>query len=227
MDCSKEPKRPAPPALVGGRRDEHGCIPSAGYTFCGTIGRCHRPFEEECPDCDTCLARQKGGENLACHGCAHDGDKADEDLCPAPATISALSADSAKVQCERAQCVFAVDASVPLKEQRSCKARNTGVCYGNDSRCGHNAVGNIVFDGRRWKSGHEMTKEACLSCHDGCDCEWVPSGEVSEHAPKAGCPSTAALERLPAATAKTACEAAGCCYWVDKHDAQSRCEVKE
>jgi len=35
---------------VGGDRDEHGCIGSAGYQWCGSRGKCLRPWEDECPD---------------------------------------------------------------------------------------------------------------------------------------------------------------------------------
>merc|ERR1711920_781649 len=32
-------------ALAGGDRDEHDCIPSAGYTWCAAMGSCIRPWE--------------------------------------------------------------------------------------------------------------------------------------------------------------------------------------
>ncbi len=34
--------------LVGGDRDEHGCIGSAGYTWCETKQKCLRVWEEDC-----------------------------------------------------------------------------------------------------------------------------------------------------------------------------------
>lgn len=34
--------------LLGGDRDEHGCIPSAGYVWCEKLGKCIRPWEEKC-----------------------------------------------------------------------------------------------------------------------------------------------------------------------------------
>mgnify|MGYP003981523091 CR=1 FL=1 len=30
--------------MVGGDRDEHGCIGSAGYTYCKGMGKCVRPW---------------------------------------------------------------------------------------------------------------------------------------------------------------------------------------
>lgn len=36
------------PHLLGGDRDEHGCIPSAGYIWCEKLGKCIRPWEEKC-----------------------------------------------------------------------------------------------------------------------------------------------------------------------------------
>ena len=48
--CSFEP-------IIGGDKDEHGCIGSAGYTWCESKGRCLREWEEGCPteivDCAT------------------------------------------------------------------------------------------------------------------------------------------------------------------------------
>ncbi len=38
------------PPIVGGDRDAHGCIPSAGYTWCDTKQKCLRQWEEPCND---------------------------------------------------------------------------------------------------------------------------------------------------------------------------------
>ncbi|HHQ45358.1 MAG TPA: hypothetical protein ENN13_04395 [Candidatus Altiarchaeales archaeon] len=38
--------------LLGGDRDEHGCIPSAGYSWCETKQKCLRIWEESCPGMD-------------------------------------------------------------------------------------------------------------------------------------------------------------------------------
>ncbi len=43
IGCSSEPK-------VGGDRDEHGCIVSAGYVWCEEKQKCLRPWEETCRD---------------------------------------------------------------------------------------------------------------------------------------------------------------------------------
>jgi len=37
------------PVLLGGDRDAHGCIASAGYTWCDSKQLCLRSWEEECP----------------------------------------------------------------------------------------------------------------------------------------------------------------------------------
>lgn len=42
--ASPEPPAPAPP-MVGGDRDAHGCIPSAGYAWCTRSDQCERPWE--------------------------------------------------------------------------------------------------------------------------------------------------------------------------------------
>lgn len=36
--------------LVGGDRDEHGCIPSAGYKWCPSTEKCQRMWEEYCEE---------------------------------------------------------------------------------------------------------------------------------------------------------------------------------
>ena len=47
---ASEPVTEAPPAppLVGGDRDAHGCIGSAGYSWCEAKQKCLRPWEEKC-----------------------------------------------------------------------------------------------------------------------------------------------------------------------------------
>jgi len=44
-DLSEEPAKP----LVGGDKDEYGCIPSAGYVWCESKQKCLRLWEEDCP----------------------------------------------------------------------------------------------------------------------------------------------------------------------------------
>ena len=36
--------------IVGGDRDEHGCIGSAGYSWCESKQKCLRVWEESCQD---------------------------------------------------------------------------------------------------------------------------------------------------------------------------------
>lgn len=44
--CATQPKpAPIPVQIVGGDRDVHGCIPSAGYTWCERESACVRPWE--------------------------------------------------------------------------------------------------------------------------------------------------------------------------------------
>ncbi len=51
---ARDPTTAAP--VVGGDRDEHGCIGSAGYQWCQRSGRCERPWE---------LAQAQGLANTA------------------------------------------------------------------------------------------------------------------------------------------------------------------
>lgn len=52
--CSKQP--PPSKTIVGADRDAHGCIPSAGYSWCDKTSQCERPWE---------LAKQQGFPNTA------------------------------------------------------------------------------------------------------------------------------------------------------------------
>lgn len=40
--------KPSNEPLVGGDKDEHGCIPSAGYSWCTPKNKCLRVWEEKC-----------------------------------------------------------------------------------------------------------------------------------------------------------------------------------
>lgn len=31
--------------MIGGNRDQHGCLPAAGYSWCGYTRQCERPWE--------------------------------------------------------------------------------------------------------------------------------------------------------------------------------------
>lgn len=72
--CARPEKVPTPasnaPAapVVGGDRDAHGCIGSAGYQWCARSQRCERPWE---------LAQAQGVANAA---------EAIDAWCAAPAT---------------------------------------------------------------------------------------------------------------------------------------------
>lgn len=65
--CSSTATQPAQVVAPGSDRDAHGCIPSAGYSWCAKTNRCERPWE---------LAKQNGFENTS---------KAFEDFCRVPA----------------------------------------------------------------------------------------------------------------------------------------------
>lgn len=44
--------------MVGDDRDEHGCIGSAGYSWCESKNKCLRTWEEECPADDADLIKE-------------------------------------------------------------------------------------------------------------------------------------------------------------------------
>ena len=46
VGCTKEaPSEPQANAPIGSDRDEHGCIASAGYSWCAATDSCERPWE--------------------------------------------------------------------------------------------------------------------------------------------------------------------------------------
>lgn len=45
MACTAPVAEQAPPPMVGGDQDAHGCKASAGYTWCAKTARCERPWE--------------------------------------------------------------------------------------------------------------------------------------------------------------------------------------
>jgi hypothetical protein len=59
IDENVEEEKP----LLGGDRDEHGCIGSAGYVWCESLEECIRPWETECPE-ETIVGGDKDE-----HGC--------------------------------------------------------------------------------------------------------------------------------------------------------------
>lgn len=38
-----------PNKRIGGGTDDHGCYPSAGYSWCESLGKCIRRWETPCP----------------------------------------------------------------------------------------------------------------------------------------------------------------------------------
>jgi hypothetical protein len=79
--------------MVGGDRDAHGCIGSAGYTWCAVKNKCLRPFEESCgkvdesgggpnckvwyDGCNTCSRSTVGGmQACTMMACIQGGDAA-------------------------------------------------------------------------------------------------------------------------------------------------------
>lgn len=44
------------PPLIGGQRDDHGCLTPAGYSWCEQKQKCLRPWEEKCTPTSTLTA---------------------------------------------------------------------------------------------------------------------------------------------------------------------------
>eukprot|EP00939_MAST-03C_sp_MAST-3C-sp1_P001402 g1402.t1 len=79
--CAKEEEAVQNDGLLGagGDSDAHGCKPSTGMEWCDRLGKCiarweyhvhtQHDFDATCASCQSCLARQAVGENIACPGC--------------------------------------------------------------------------------------------------------------------------------------------------------------
>jgi len=57
------------PPMPGSDRDSHGCIPSAGYTWCDASQKCIRPWEENCTAAPTQNNTPMPGSDRDSHGC--------------------------------------------------------------------------------------------------------------------------------------------------------------
>jgi hypothetical protein len=55
-----------PNSIVGGDRDEHGCINSAGYSWCEAKGKCLRTWEESCSKSNSCGIENCHGMDIVC-----------------------------------------------------------------------------------------------------------------------------------------------------------------
>ncbi|MBN2101254.1 MAG: hypothetical protein JW716_00085 [Candidatus Aenigmarchaeota archaeon] len=48
--------------LIGGDKDEHGCLIAAGYSWCESKQKCLRTWEEECPQADGSVTEEVNSE---------------------------------------------------------------------------------------------------------------------------------------------------------------------
>ncbi len=55
---------------IGGERDEHGCLPTAGYTWCESKQKCLRTWEEECPESEVSEKECMTGDDCIKGGCS-------------------------------------------------------------------------------------------------------------------------------------------------------------
>lgn len=93
-------------ALVGGARDDHSCLISAGYTWCESSQSCIRQWETPCSDsfvsCDDCLIQQRKGMNIAC---PQDCDMIAVDPMP-PVVIDPLPPPPPPLTCAEVMCMM-------------------------------------------------------------------------------------------------------------------------
>ncbi len=102
--------------LIGGSKDSHSCLTSAGYTWCSIKNKCLRTWEEACKIATTTTTTKPAivGGDKDIHGCI---------------SSAGYSWCEAKNKCLRTweeSCI----------EDPSCKLEN---CHGLDIKCGPNA----------------------------------------------------------------------------------------
>ncbi len=74
--AAPEEEQEQPP--VGGDRDEHGCIGSAGYTWCEPKQKCLREWEEPCEETPGHMTEERAREIAQASPCTENGSLTDE-----------------------------------------------------------------------------------------------------------------------------------------------------
>jgi hypothetical protein len=102
--------------IVGGDKDSHGCIPSAGYSWCDAKQKCIRQWEENCT-----AEQQLAGKYRDSHGCI---------------VSSGYSWCDAKQKCIRSWKEKCTNANVHIctqkeKQNKICTMEYIGVCGSN------------------------------------------------------------------------------------------------
>lgn len=88
--CVKQP-------VLGGDKDEHGCIGSAGYSWCEAKQKCLRTWEESCSaECGTCPQLSSPGPDFCKDGTIVAGVK-NECGCQGPPTCLKACTEEAKI----------------------------------------------------------------------------------------------------------------------------------
>lgn len=84
--------------IVGGDKDIHGCISSAGYSWCEAKQKCIRPFEENCtaPECDECPQLSPPAPGF-CEGGTITAGKVNECGCQGPPQCIRACTEEAKI----------------------------------------------------------------------------------------------------------------------------------
>ncbi len=83
--------------IVGGDKDEHGCIGSAGYSWCDAKQKCLRTWEENCTEgCGTCPQLSPPAPGFCAGGTIISGEK-DECRCQGPPKCVRACTEEAKI----------------------------------------------------------------------------------------------------------------------------------
>lgn len=143
--------------IVGGDRDEHGCIGSAGYTWCETKRKCLRLWEEICEG----SVAKPDYEEHGCSGFAGEVWCASQQKCLRAPECDALQGGQLDTSC-RVQnchgldivCGFGGEAMCTMMYQLGDKCRQYASCEKVDGTCRQKA--NPKFD-------------TCKACVQNCE----------------------------------------------------------
>ncbi len=118
--------------VVGGDRDEHGCIGSAGYSWCANKNKCLRTWEESCDTPIACTMQYQPVCGQELHEC-----------CKTSGTKPAYCM-YAKVNCE---------VGSPKTFGNSCQLNAAGAKYFYDGECKNNQTGEAPANCKIWYDG--------------------------------------------------------------------------
>jgi len=131
--------------IVGNDRDEHGCIGSAGYSWCAVKNKCLREWEEKCEAIDTTNPVACTADATQCPDGSYVGRSSPkcEFICPANiSTVSILSPNGGEI--------LSIGSNYIVRWNDDSDAGNKNIYVINQTT---NLISNIVADNFMRSSG--------------------------------------------------------------------------